>query len=204
MKTKSTFADRVSAFFSALKNKCRELFSKQTWKDVLKDAFNKRFFKAFLVVLFIAVAVVGLWIAFAYSLRLGWWLLSLTIFSVIAFVFFRCADSRPLLHTFMADICLLAAFCICFYVGKAIAYFTNYPANLPEHIALLGFASLIVTALVLILFYGIYCSTLDRSSKKPHDESFFAFLVWLVKWVLVLGAVFAACYIVLQKVLPLV
>lgn len=217
METKKlTFADRVSAAFALIKEECKKFFSKENLKDIgediassfkvaFKSAFNKKFLKTCLIILGVALAIVLFWICFAHSTRLGWWVLSLSLITLIAY-WLSGSDLlvyARLLFALLVDIAALALFCICFYVGK-FAYYILPSAEvneLPEQTAAFGFAVLAVLCIFFGLLFAIYAGFFDREKQPLH---FWGFIIWLLKWAVVLALVVGLCYLILKFVLPLV
>lgn len=213
MENKKSFADRVSAFFSAfwqkVKRSFKEAFSKENVKKVktnvlsaLKHAFDKKFFKTCFILLAIGIAFVGFWLAFTYSTRLGWWLIALTVIWLICYAIadFLIWDPRALFAS-AGLIGFMALFSICYFIGNGLG-----GEDTPEMTALFGFASLIVALIILgivvLILLGLYEGVYNRH--KDPNKTLPKFVLWLFKWTIVLAAIADLCWFLITKLVPLI
>ena len=218
METKKvTFADRLSAFWDlvkdlgiSIKDECAAFFSKQNLQQMkdecvlsFKNAFNKKFFKTCLRLFLIALLVVGVWISFAHSPRLGWWVLSLIIVGLIGYGYasFGIFD-YPLFSALMFEIAALAIFCICYFVGSWTTklFSVDLTGELPEVAAAYGFLCIMLLALGFAFLFAFYAT----SRQKGENKSGSSFILWLFKWFFVIALIAGLCYLILKTVLPLV
>ena len=213
MEKQKSLVERVSAFFSGLWQLLKEVFTKENLKEIkadcisglkegLKKAFDKKFFKACLIVLICAVLCVISWIAFAYSFRLGAWILALILITAVLYGLSKEEEEdHPFLFVLKGIICLMAIYCICFYLGSWIGNLCHIAPDMHETTALFGFLWLLLFTIIIIGLYAIYAST----NKIPKYEiRFVGFVFWLIKWAFVIAAVGAICWFILKTALPLV